>query len=528
MDPRSITFSTLADADEDRLLTIAYDDLPTYPIRPSYKDNKAKGNIDTHLVHFDACPNDPYHATSMPIYQTATFRQESIERFGAYDYSRSGNPTRTACEQLVASLEGAHAAFAFSTGMAAISATTRLLRAGDEILCSDDVYGGAFRLFTRVSSTLGITTRFVDTTDLAKVEAAITPGKTRMIYTESPSNPLARITDLRGLAALCAKYGGASGSTSSVEACGIAPLPSEAEDASAQQQPLKSAAADEKIYLAVDSTMMSPYLMAPLTLGADVVVHSGTKFLAGHSDTMAGFVCCKNDEVAKKIGFVQNAEGSALAPLDSWLVLRGLKTLALRMDRQMESSLKIAAFLSTHPIVKSLYFPGYYRPSANSPATPNDANATAPSALPPASSPALSAAPQQRYALGISEAAHQLHRSQSTGYGSVMSFETGSVAMSKLICDSTDLFKITVSFGAVASLIEMPSVLSHASIPKEQRTLPDDLVRISVGIENVDDLIADLAQAFKRALERFRKGHDSAAGPSAAATAGAPVPTLTI
>lgn len=439
-DPRAIQFSTLADAIEDDLLALDYDSLPTYPVRPSYKDNPAKGFLETHIVQFDPCKDDPNHPTSMPIYQTATFQQESIEKFGPYDYTRSGNPTRTALEQLVASMEGSYAAFAFTTGMAAITTVTHLLQHGDEILCADDIYGGAFRLFTRISVPLhGLKVKFLDLTDIHSVESYLDSfPSVKMIYAETPSNPLMRIIDLRSLSKICK---------------------------------------DRNLLLVVDSTMMSPYLMKPLSLGADICIHSATKFLSGHSDTMAGIVCCSTPALSQKVAFLQNAEGTALSPFDSFLLARGIKTLTLRIDRQQLTAMKIAEFLLHHPLVTKLYFAHHFP-------TPNQYLTN-----------------KQR----VSEEQSKLHSSQAEGTGSVISFETGSVALSRSICDFTDLFKITVSFGSLSSLIEMPCVLSHASIPKDMRALPDDLVRLSIGIENENDLIADLAQGFKKALGKFQK-----------------------
>mmetsp|Transcript_43273 Transcript_43273/g.122591 ORF Transcript_43273/g.122591 Transcript_43273/m.122591 type:complete len:551 (-) Transcript_43273:111-1763(-) len=428
-DPRYITFPTAADEgdEEEHLLGFDYNQLPTYPVRPSFKDKPEEANMDTHIVAFDPCKLDPYHPTSMPIYQTATFQQPSIERFGPYDYTRSGNPTRTAVEELVASLESAHAAFAFNSGMAAMTAMTRLCDIGDEIICSDDIYGGAHRLLTRICAKQGIATRFVDTTDVDEI-ARVISSKTKIVYIETPSNPLMRISDVRRCADLAHKY---------------------------------------KAWLVVDSTMMSPYLMNPIKLGADVIIHSATKFLAGHSDTMAGFVCCSSEDLARQIAFVQNAEGSALSPFDCWLTLRGLKTLAIRHDRMQQTASEIAEFLAKHPLVSKVHYAGH----------PKD----------------------------HPEGAFELHKSQSRGGGSVISFETGSVRYSRKICDFCKIFKISVSFGSCNSLIEMPCVLSHASIPKDMRGIPEDIVRLSVGLENASDLLADLSTAMKRALEFFQR-----------------------
>ncbi|KAF4729094.1 hypothetical protein FOZ63_025086, partial [Perkinsus olseni] len=383
-------------------------------------------------VAFDPCKADPNHPSSMPIYQTATFVQPSIERFGPYDYTRSGNPTRTAVEQLLAGLEGAHAAFSFNTGMAALAAVTRLCDAGDEIICGDDIYGGMHRLLSRIVKRYGIKVHFVDLSD-ADAVAAVLNENTRIVHCESPSNPLMRITDLRRL--------------------------------SAQLKAFSS-----RIVLSVDSTMMSPYWMQPLRLGADIVVHSATKFLLGHSDTMAGVVCTSSPELSSAIAFVQNAEGTACSPFDCWLILRGLKTLCIRQDRAEENARKVVAFLANHPIVREVYYASYCPPDAS----------------------------------GKRLQDQRIHLSQARTGGAVLSFTTGSVRLSRKICDAVHLFKITVSFGSCNSLIEMPCVLSHASIPAEMRSLPEDLLRLSIGIEHYEDLIADLEQAFCAALPEVR------------------------
>ncbi|KAF4694584.1 hypothetical protein FOZ63_027681, partial [Perkinsus olseni] len=330
------TYPTLADVDEglaedteERGLasTIDYNEVQTYPERPTFESKPLPLRYETQCVAFDPCKADPHHPSSMPIYQTATFVQPSIERFGPYDYTRSGNPTRTAVEQLLAGLEGAHAAFSFNTGMAALAAVTRLCDAGDEIICGDDIYGGMHRLLSRIVKRYGIKVHFVDLGDADAVAAVLTEN-TRIVHCESPSNPLMRITDLRRL--------------------------------SAQLKAFSS-----RIVLSVDSTMMSPYWMQPLRLGADIVVHSATKFLLGHSDTMAGFVCTSSPELSSAIAFVQNAEGTACSPFDCWLILRGLKTLCIRQDRAEENARKVVAFLANHPIVREVYYASYCPPDAS-------------------------------------------------------------------------------------------------------------------------------------------------------------------
>ena len=410
------------------------DELPTYPSRPSYKEFHSALSQDTMCVVFEGAPHDPHKPASVPIYQTATFVQPSASEFGSYDYTRSGNPTRTALEKHVAMLEGAHTAFAFGSGMAALAAVTRLLRAGDELLVGEDIYGGMHRLVSRVTSALhGIVVRFVDTTDLGAVEAALTP-RTRMLHFETPSNPLMRISDIRGLHRLLAPRG---------------------------------------VLLSIDSTMMSPILQRPLGLGADIVVHSATKFFGGHSDVMGGLVCLKDEDLSKRIAFFQNAEGNGLDPNSCWLFLRGIKTLALRVERAQASAGRVAAYLASHALIKDVYYPGH-------------------------SSGGSGGARGSSGAAAAAEAA--LHASQASGAGCVLSFTTGNMAISRRIIDALRIFKLTVSFGSVSSLCEMPCFLSHASIPAHLRKLPDDLIRLSVGIENPVDLLHDLEQALELAV----------------------------
>ena len=383
------------------------DDLPTYPVRPSYREFHSQLHIDTQCVVFEGAPGDPHKPASVPIYQTATFVQPSATEFGSYDYTRSGNPTRTALEKQVAMLEGAHAAFAFGSGMAALAAVTRLLKAGDELLVGDDIYGGMHRLVSRVTSALhGVTVRFVDTTRLEAVAAAISPA-TRMLHMETPSNPLMRITDIRALASL-----------------------------------LRA----KSVLLSIDSTMMSPILQRPLQLGADIVTHSATKFFGGHSDVMGGLVCLRDEALAKRIAFFQNAEGSGLDPFSCWLFLRGIKTMALRVGRAEESARRVAQFLRAHALVKDLYYPGE---SGGEEGGGGGGGGRA------------------RDAVAASERA--IHFSQASGAGCVLSFTTGSMAVSRRVIDALRVFKLTVSFGSVSSLCEMPCFLSHASIPAHLR-----------------------------------------------------------
>mmetsp|Transcript_2469 Transcript_2469/g.2780 ORF Transcript_2469/g.2780 Transcript_2469/m.2780 type:complete len:583 (-) Transcript_2469:506-2254(-) len=404
-----------------------YNDLPTYPLRPSYKEYHFQLRPGSRPVVFDGCPEDPHKPASVPIYQTATFQQPSCSEFGAYDYTRSGNPTRTALEKQVAMLEFAHAAFAFTTGMAALNCVTRLLKPGDTMALTSDIYGGMHRLVSRVTAVSNVSIIFLPTWELEAVERLFEEyPSTKVLHMESPSNPLMRITDIRAVADICHRH---------------------------------------SCILSIDNTMMSPHLQQPLNHGADIVVHSMTKFFGGHSDTMGGIVAVATEDLAKQIAFFQNAEGTGLAPFDCWLFLRGIKTLAIRVDKAQENALAIATFLKRQSIVKKLFYAGL-EPTQDT--------------------------------MKLNEQAakdFKIHMGQARGGGSVISFTTGSYRISQRLVDSLHLFKLTVSFGSCNSLVEMPAYLSHASIPAEERTLPDDLIRLSIGIEDVNDLIDDLQKA---------------------------------
>ncbi len=377
----------------------------------------------TCCVHFDT-HDDPYGAMAPPIYQTATFQQPTASEFGEYDYTRSGNPTRTLVERQLAKLERGKYACAFASGMAAITALTRLVESGEEIIAGDDLYGGTVRLLEQMLPRHKIKVRYVDTSEVESVRRALGP-RTKLIFIETPSNPFLRISDIRSLAQV-------------------------AHDAGA--------------LLAVDNSMLSPVLQQPLGLGADAVIHSATKFLGGHSDVTAGVVVTNDPFVHERISFQQNAEGAGLSPFESWLLLRGMKTLALRVERQNDSAQKVASFLELHSEVKQVYHPGF----KNHPG-------------------------------------HRIHRSQSEGDGSVVSFTTGDAEFSARLVEATRLFKIAVSFGSVGSTISLPFHMSHASIPrqlKQRLAPPADLVRLSVGIEDVNDLMEDLEQAIEVAVRQ--------------------------
>ncbi|KAM6547999.1 hypothetical protein CsatB_019675 [Cannabis sativa] len=375
-------------------------------------------SISTMLMNFGD-KFDPYEAISTPLYQTATFKQPSATENGPYDYTRSGNPTRDVLESLLAKLDKADRALCFTSGMAALSAVAHLVGTGEEIVAGDDIYGGSDRLLSKVIPKTGVVVKRVDTTNLDEIASAIGP-RTKLVWLESPTNPRQMVSNIREIA--------------------------------------KMAHANDALVL-VDNSIMSPVLSQPLKLGADIVMHSATKFIAGHSDVMAGVLAVRGERLAKELYFLQNAEGSGLAPFDCWLCLRGIKTMALRIEKQQSNAQRIAEFLASHPRVKKVNYAGL-----------------------------------------VDHPGHALHFSQATGAGSVLSFLTGSVALSKHIVETTKYFSIAVSFGSVKSLISLPCFMSHASIPAEVRQargLTEDLVRISVGIEDVNDLIADLDHALR-------------------------------
>jgi cystathionine beta-lyase len=374
----------------------------------------------TRCVHFGP-GNDPYGSISAPLYQTATFRQTTATEVGEYDYTRSGNPTRTLLQQQLAALEGGAYACAFASGMAAITAVTRLVESDEEIIAGDDLYGGTVRLLENLRERQGIRISYVDTSDLQAFKASLT-RQTRLVLIETPSNPLFRISDIRTLAQVTREAGA---------------------------------------ILAVDNSMLSPIFQQPLSLGAHIVIHSATKFLGGHGDVIAGAVVTNDSNLHKQIAFTSNAEGTGLSPFDCWLLLRGLKTLALRVERQSKTAARIAQFLKLHPQVTRVYYPGFAEHDG-----------------------------------------YDIHRTQATGDGAVISFTTGDCELSERIVESTQLFEIAVSFGSVGSTISLPCHMSHASIPPSLRGRlgpAPDLVRLSVGIEDADDLIDDLDKALTSA-----------------------------
>src|SRR6185437_4978338 len=371
----------------------------------------------TKLLQLHGLINDPAHSTSMPIYQSATFAGASIDDFGAYDYSRSGNPNRDVVETKLAELEDAKHAFLFNSGIAAIHVVFELLCADDHIIVAEDLYGGTHRLLN-IWPMKNISISYVDATNATNITAAIN-SKTKMVLIETPSNPLQKIINLSQTSEICKKH---------------------------------------NLLLALDNSLLSPWWQQPLKFGVDIVVHSATKHLSGHSDTTSGVICTNNDEVATKIKFLQNALGVALAPFDCWLLYRGLKTLPLRVKASQENTLKLVEYLKTEPIIKQIFYCGIE-----------------------------------------SHPGFAVHKSQSTGFGSVLSIDTGNTQLSKKIVDLSQLFTIAVSFGSLNSFISMPVTMSHASVPKDKLVVPPSLIRLSIGIEDVNDLIDDLKQAIKAA-----------------------------
>ncbi|MBT0654567.1 trans-sulfuration enzyme family protein [Geomobilimonas luticola] len=368
----------------------------------------------TQLIHGGQTIDPATGSLSLPIYQTSTFAQESVDHFGKYDYARSGNPTRDALEEAVARLEGGTRGFAFASGMAAISSTFMLFAPGDHLVVCEDVYGGTFRVLTRLFSQWGLEVTFVDATDTNAIATAIRP-KTRALYLETPSNPLLKITDLKEAAAL---------------------------------------AREHDILTIVDNTFMTPYLQRPLELGCDIVLHSGTKFLNGHSDVICGFAVVADPDLAKQLGFIQNAFGAILGPQDCWLVLRGLKTLKVRMEESQTTARKVARWLAEQSQVSRVLYPG----------------------LP-------------------SHPGYAIHSRQADGPGAVLSFELASYELTKRLLEQVELAAFAVSLGGVESILSYPAKMSHAAMPAAERAargISDTLVRLSVGLEDADDLIADL------------------------------------
>ena len=377
-------------------------------------------NIDSALIHGGIYGDKTTGAVNVPIYQTSTYEQSGLGENTGWEYSRTGNPTRAALEALIAELEGGTAGFAFSSGMAAITTVLGLFRSGDKVIISSNVYGGTFRVLDRVFTNFGLEYEIADTSDLDALEQHITPD-VKAILVESPANPLLTITDLAGVAAIAKAHG---------------------------------------ILSIVDNTFMTPYLQRPIELGADIVIHSATKYLGGHSDLIAGLVVVKDKAIAERLAFLQNATGGVLGPFDSFLLIRGIKTLGVRLDRHVENAQKAAQFLKNHKAVKKIYYPG----------------------LPEAQG-------------------YEINRRQAKNGGVMMSFELYENYDIRKFFKSLRLIALAESLGGVESLVCHPASMTHASIPKDIRDkvgITEGLIRLSIGIENIDDLLADLEQAIEK------------------------------
>ncbi len=371
----------------------------------------------TICIHAGQTPDPGTGAIITPIFQTSTYVQEALGQHKGYEYARTQNPTRTALEHNIAAIEGGAAAFAFASGMAAIDAVTTLLEAGDHVVVTDNTYGGTFRLFDKVLRKYRLEFSYVDTSQPALVERAMQPN-TKMLFVETPTNPVMRLTDLEEAAAIARRHGAR---------------------------------------LVVDNTFASPAVQRPIALGADLVVHSTTKYLNGHSDSVGGVVIATRDQDVAWLGFVQNAAGAILSPFDSWLVLRGTKTLTVRMAQHNTNGMALAEYLASHPKVEKVLYPG------------------------------LPDHPQ-----------HALAKRQMRGFGGMLSFDVGTFEAARAVCNGVRLMALAESLGGVETLISHPASMTHASVPPERRRqigLTDSMVRISAGIEDPQDLIADLAQA---------------------------------
>ncbi|MBM7571604.1 bifunctional cystathionine gamma-lyase/homocysteine desulfhydrase [Aquibacillus albus] len=373
----------------------------------------------TKMVHGGITGDERTGAVSVPIYQVSTYKQEAAGKHTGYEYSRTGNPTRHALETVIAELENGKAGFAFGSGMAAITSVMMLMNTGDHVVMTDDVYGGSYRLTTKVLNRFNLDHTFVDTSDSEKVKAAIKPN-TKALFIETPTNPLLKVTDLKQMSEI---------------------------------------AKENNLLLIVDNTFATPYWQTPLDLGADIVVHSATKYIGGHSDVVSGLVAVNSEKIAEDLHFIQNSVGGVLGPQDSWLLMRGIKTLGLRMEAIEKNTHTLVAFLENHPQVETIYYPG--RPDHKG---------------------------------------HDIAKQQATGFGGMISFDVGSGEKADQVLSRVKYFTLAESLGAVESLISIPAKMTHASIPWERRQelgITDGLIRLSVGIEDSEDLIEDLKQAME-------------------------------
>src|SRR5688572_16497064 len=395
------------------------DTVPWSTLRTTVKLRENAG-FSTICIHAGQVPDPSTGAIITPIYQTSTYVQDALGQHKGYEYARTQNPTRAALDANIAAIEGGKAGFAFASGMAAEGAIMTLLQAGDHVVVTDNTYGGTYRLFERVLRKYQLDFTYVDTSDVAAIEGALT-SRTKLLFLETPTNPVLRLTDLEA-------------------ACTVAHA--------------------RGVPVAVDNTFASPYVQRPIDFGADLVIHSTTKFLNGHSDSVGGVVVATRDDHIEWLSFVQNAEGAIIGPMDAWLVLRGTKTLPIRMERHNANAMVIADFLAGHPKVKRVHYPG------------------------------LASHPQ-----------HDLARRQMQGFGGIVSFEMGSLERARTVLNSVELMALAESLGGVETLISHPASMTHASVPTDRRQqigVTDDMIRISVGIEDVDDLKEDLEQALER------------------------------
>jgi len=375
--------------------------------------------FSTIAIHAGNEPDATTGAVSVPIYQTSTYAQESLGKHKGYEYARTQNPTRSALEKNIAALEGARFGYAFASGMSATDAVLKLVKAGDHVILGDNTYGGTYRLFSRVLVNYGIEFDLVDTSDTANLEKAFKPN-TKMVFVETPTNPIMTVTDLQAVSDISHAQGAK---------------------------------------VVCDNTFMSPYLQRPMDFGVDIVVHSTTKYLNGHSDSVGGFAALNDEKDAEWIQFIQNSVGAILSPFDSFLVLRGTKTLAVRMQAHDQNGRAVANFLTEHPGVQKVYYPGL-----------------------------------------VSHPQHELAKRQQKGFGGMVAFETGSIDNARKVLEGVKICILGESLGGVETLISHPATMTHASVPAEKREslgITDGLVRISVGIEDIEDIIEDLDQALK-------------------------------
>ncbi|MBB6452330.1 cystathionine gamma-lyase/homocysteine desulfhydrase [Salirhabdus euzebyi] len=373
----------------------------------------------TKLIHGGITGDELTGAVNVPIYQVSTYKQEAVGKHKGFEYSRTGNPTRHALEELIKDIEGGTRGFAFGSGMAAITSVFMLFNAGDHVIMTDDVYGGTYRVVSKVLNRFNIETTLVDTSSIEEIKKALKPN-TKAVYVESPTNPLLKVTDLKATAELTKEH---------------------------------------DLLFIVDNTFSTPYWQTPIEYGADIVLHSATKYIGGHSDVVAGLVVVNSEQLGEDLHFIQNSVGGILGPQDSYLLIRGIKTLGVRMEEIESNTKRVVEFLQQHPKVTKIYYPGLK-----------------------------------------DHPGYAVHIAQATGFGGMLSFDVGSAEKADQVLAKTKYFTLAESLGAVESLISVPAKMTHASIPKERREelgITDGLIRISVGLEDAEDLIEDLQEALQ-------------------------------